>query len=182
LIYVSARERGEMDKLKDEIQAAIRQSHRRPPGAKTDVDTQDLGQIASVVDQVMIAATALLSAIAFISLLVGGIGIMNIMLVSVTERTREIGLRMAVGATDLNILLQFLVEAVVLSAVGGSIGVVFGLGLSAGVSALFKWPPSLSMLSIGVAVVFSAAVGVFFGLYPAWRASRLDPIVALRNE
>jgi len=100
----------------------------------------------------------------------------------VTERTREIGLRMAVGATDLNILLQFLVEAVVLSAVGGSIGVVFGLGLSAGVSAIFNWPRSLSGLSIAVAVVFSAGVGVFFGLYPAWRASRLDPIVALRNE
>jgi len=182
LIYVAAKEREDMEKLKDEIQAALRQSHHLAAGAKSDVETKDLGQIASVVDQVMLAATALLSAIAFISLLVGGIGIMNIMLVSVTERTREIGLRMAVGATDLNILLQFLVEAVVLSAVGGAIGVVLGLGLSAGVSAYFKWPPSLSMISIGVAVVFSAGVGVFFGLYPAWRASRLDPIVALRNE
>ena len=182
VIYVSARLREDVDRLKDEIRAAIRQSHKLPPGRRDDVETHDLGQIAAVVDSVLIAATALLVAIAFISLLVGGIGIMNIMLVSVTERTREVGLRMALGATEIDILLQFLVEAVVLSAIGGVFGTLFGVALSSGVSLIFGWPLTLNALSVGVAIVFSAAVGIFFGLYPAWRASQLDPIVALRHE
>jgi putative ABC transport system permease protein len=182
MIYVSARLREEIDRCKLEIRQAIRQSHKLQPNRRDDVETQDLGSMAMIVDTVVISATALLAAIAFISLLVGGIGIMNIMLVSVTERTREIGLRMAVGATDLAILLQFLVEAVVLSAIGGMFGVVLGIGLSNGVSLIFDWPASLSLISVVVAVLFSAGVGIFFGLYPAWRASQLDPIVALRHE
>jgi putative ABC transport system permease protein len=182
VIYCSARLRDEIPKVKEEIRAAVRQSHKLPPNRRDDIETQDLGSMAMIVDSVVIAATALLAAIAFISLLVGGIGIMNIMLVSVTERTREIGLRMAVGATDLDVLMQFLIEAMVLSAIGGVFGVGLGLGLSAGVSMLFEWPAALSLLSVVVAVIFSAGVGIFFGLYPAWRASQLDPIVALRHE
>lgn len=181
-IFVSARVREEIPKAKEEIVAAIRQSHKLPPGRRDDVEAHDLGEMATMVDTVLFAATALLASIAFISLLVGGMGIMNIMLVSVTERTREVGLRMAVGATDLAILLQFLVEAVVLSAIGGVFGVLLGVGLSTGVSLIFSWPATLSVLSVVVALVFSAAVGMFFGLYPAWRASQLDPIVALRHE
>ena len=182
LIYVSARERDEIDLVKEQIQAAIRQSHKLPPARRDDIDTRDMGQMAALVDKVLITATALLSAIAFISLLVGGIGIMNIMLVSVTERTREIGLRMAIGGTDLDILMQFLVEAVVMSAIGGLFGVFLGIGLSTTVSMVFSWPVMVNPLSVGVALLFSAAVGIFFGLYPAWRASTLDPIVALRHE
>jgi len=182
VIYVSARERDEIQKVKDEVRAAIRQSQKIPPDRRDSIETQDLGSMAAIVDNVVIAATALLAAIAFISLLVGGIGIMNIMLVSVTERTREIGLRMAVGATDIDVMLQFLIEALVLSAIGGVFGVVFGIGLSSSVALLFGWPLTVSVLSLIVAVVFSAAVGIFFGLYPAWRASQLDPITALRHE
>jgi putative ABC transport system permease protein len=182
LIFASARERDGIEKAKEEIKAAIRQSHKLPPNRKDDIDTQDMGQMAQMVDTVLMSATALLASIAFISLLVGGIGIMNIMLVSVTERTREVGLRMAVGATDLAILMQFLVEAVVLSAIGGAFGALLGLGLSIIVSLIFHFPTMVSGLSVVVALAFSAAVGIFFGLYPAWRASKLDPIVALRHE
>jgi putative ABC transport system permease protein len=182
LVYASAVSREAMDKAKEEIRAAIRQRQQIPADRRDTIDTKDMGELTALVDGVLFAATALLAAIAFISLIVGGIGIMNIMLVSVTERTREIGLRMAVGATDLDIMLQFLVEAMVLSFVGGLGGAVLGIGLSAGISTALKWPLSLSLLSLGVALVFSAVVGIFFGLYPAMRASRLDPIVALRHE
>ena len=133
--------------------------------------------------------TLMLSAIAGISLLVGGVGIMNIMLVSVTERTREIGIRMAVGARSRDILRQFLVEAVLLSAIGGVIGIALGVGASVGVTTLInsftrgtKWPIVVSIPAAVVALVFAAAVGMFFGYYPARRASRLDPIEALRYE
>jgi putative ABC transport system permease protein len=182
LIYAAAVSREEMDKAKEEIRAAIRQRQQLPPDRKDTIDTKDMGELTALVDKVLFAATALLAAIAFISLLVGGIGIMNIMLVSVTERTREIGLRMAVGATDLDVLLQFLVEAMVMSIVGGSMGALLGVGLSAGISLALGWPLSISAMSLAVALIFSAAVGIFFGLYPALRASRLDPIVALRHE
>ncbi len=124
----------------------------------------------------------LIGVIASISLLVGGIGIMNIMLVSVTERTREIGLRMAVGARARDILRQFLVEAVVLCLLGGAIGIVVGRGASFLVRVLLHWPTETSLPAVVAAVVVSATVGVVFGYYPAWKASRLDPIEALRYE
>ena len=124
----------------------------------------------------------LLGAIAGVSLLVGGIGIMNIMLVSVTERTREIGIRMAVGAHARDIMLQFLIEAVTLSSMGGIIGIAVGLLISQAVSAVAKWPVLISVSAIVMAFLFSAAVGIFFGFYPARKASILDPIDALRYE
>jgi putative ABC transport system permease protein len=124
----------------------------------------------------------LLGAIASISLLVGGIGIMNIMLVSVSERTREIGIRMAVGARPSNVRVQFLTEAVVLSILGGAIGISIGFGISSLVASVFSWPASVSMQSVILAVGFSGFVGVFFGFWPAWKASNLDPIVALRTD
>jgi len=126
--------------------------------------------------------TALLGSIAGVSLLVGGIGIMNIMLVSVTERTREIGVRLAVGARSRDILLQFLIEAVTLSLVGGLLGIAIGIGSSRLLTAQVGWATLVSANSIGIAFLFSAAIGVFFGFYPARKAARLDPIEALRYE
>jgi putative ABC transport system permease protein len=126
--------------------------------------------------------TALLAGVAIISLIVGGIGIMNIMLVSVTERTREIGIRMAVGARGHDILLQFLIEAVTLSSTGGVLGIALGLGAAWLLTVIKKWPTLVSAESIMIAFVFSAAVGIFFGFYPARKASQLDPIEALRYE
>jgi putative ABC transport system permease protein len=126
--------------------------------------------------------TTLLGEVAAISLLVGGIGVMNIMLVSVTERTREIGIRMAVGAHGRDILLQFLIEAITLSSLGGVIGILLGVGAAKLLSAVAGWPTLISVSSITVAFLFSAAVGVFFGFYPARKASNLDPIEALRYE
>ncbi|MDA8163549.1 MAG: FtsX-like permease family protein, partial [Desulfobacteraceae bacterium] len=124
----------------------------------------------------------LLAAVASISLLVGGVGIMNILLVSVTERTREIGVRMAIGARRIHVLLQFLVESVLLSVIGGTVGIVMGVAISAVISSIAGWPTLLSPAAIVLAFVFSAAVGVFFGFYPARRASHLNPIEALRFE
>ena len=148
-----------------------------------------LEEMADIRTQAMGTMTTLLAGIAGVSLIVGGIGIMNIMLVSVTERTREIGIRMAVGARSRDILRQFLIEAILLSAIGGVIGVALGIGASAGVTTLIntftsgtKWPVVVSIPAAAVALLFAAAVGMFFGYYPARRASRLDPIEALRYE
>ena len=140
---------------------------------------EDLTRIRSQTTQTM---TGLLASIAGVSLIVGGIGIMNIMLVSVTERTREIGLRMAVGAKSQDVLLQFLVEAVVLSLVGGLVGVGLGFGLSESLTRVLAWPTSIPADAIVVAVGFAAATGIFFGFYPARKAARLDPIDSLRFE
>ena len=140
---------------------------------------QEIAEAATATSKVM---TLLLGAIAGVSLIVGGIGIMNIMLVSVTERTREIGVRMAVGAHGNDILTQFLIEAVTLSSVGGVIGIVCGIGASQFLAWKFQWPTLISISSIAIAFLFSAAVGVFFGFYPARQAARLDPIEALRYE
>ena len=188
LIFVSAREKELIPQAKNEIRLAVRASQKLPPGRKDAVELEDLGEIASSVDKVLVGFSLLLGAIGAISLLVGGIGIMNIMLVSVTERTKEIGLRMALGATGVNIMMQFLVEAMVLGGVGGLAGVGGGLGvayLTVKVLSLMlqhPWPFVVSVPSLVLAVAFAAVVGLFFGLYPAWRASRLDPIEALRRE
>ncbi|HAK57222.1 MAG TPA: hypothetical protein DCP38_17345 [Acidobacteria bacterium] len=139
-------------------------------------------EIASVQSNATGTMTSLLASIAGVSLLVGGIGIMNIMLVSVTERTREIGLRMAVGARGKDVLFQFLVEAIVLSLLGGLIGIALGFGLSRGMMQFLAWPTAVSLDAIVVAFIFSAGTGVFFGFYPARKAARLDPIESLRFE
>lgn len=166
----------------DQITSLLRQRHHLRTDADNDFSIRSPDEIAQTVGQISLILTLMLGGVASISLLVGGIGIMNIMLVSVTERTREIGLRMAVGATERNVQQQFLSEAVVLSSIGGLIGVVFGIAASVLVSNFMKWPIEVSPVSIVVAVVFSAAVGIFFGYYPALKASRLDPIEALRYE
>lgn len=147
---------------------------------QAEITSQD--QAISTVDSVTNTLTTMLSAIAAISLLVGGIGIMNIMLVSVTERTREIGIRKAIGAKRRDILIQFLIEAMILSVVGGALGIILGYVLSIAIASFAGWPPVVPMGAVLVAVTFSAAVGLFFGLYPANKASKLDPIQALRYE
>ena len=139
---------------------------------------QEIADAATATTAVM---TILLGSIAGVSLVVGGIGIMNIMLVSVTERTREIGTRMAVGAHGSDILLQFLIEAVSLSSVGGLIGIIFGIATSKILSSYAHWPTLISISSIAIAFLFSAAIGIFFGFYPARKAAALDPIEALRS-
>ena len=150
---------------------------------------QNTTEIANVLGIITGTITMMLSTIAGISLVVGGVGIMNIMLVSVTERTREIGIRMAVGARSKDILRQFLVEAIVLSSLGGVVGIALGIGASAGITTIIntftsgtKWPVVISFPAAAIALVFAAAVGMFFGYYPARRASRLDPIEALRYD
>jgi putative ABC transport system permease protein len=166
----------------EQITALLRQRHRIREGREDDFmirNMQDMLEMATSTAQTM---TILLGAIAGVSLLVGGIGIMNIMLVSVTERTREIGVRMAVGARGADILLQFLVEAVVLSVSGGLIGIALGYGIARTVSVKFGWSTLVSPESVVLAFIFSAAIGIFFGFYPARKAAGLDPIEALRYE
>ncbi|HUS67389.1 MAG TPA: ABC transporter permease [Kofleriaceae bacterium] len=165
-----------------EIRELIRRRHRIREGAEDDFDVRNLADLASAQQEGAATMTSLLAGIALVSLLVGGIGIMNIMLVSVTERTREIGLRMAIGAKPRSILTQFMVEAVALSLLGGLLGVAAGLGAAKYLVAKFDWPMLVQPNIIVVAVLFSGAVGIAFGLYPAWKASRLDPIQALRYE
>ncbi|MFN9968900.1 MAG: ABC transporter permease, partial [Phycisphaerae bacterium] len=172
-----------------EIRQLLLDRHNIRPGAKPDFEVQSANEISAFLGRITGIMTALLSAIAAISLLVGGVGIMNIMLVSVTERTREIGIRMAVGARGRDILIQFLIESVVLSCFGGFIGLVLGISASLGITHLLnsvttgsEWPVVVSIPAAVLAIVFAAVVGMVFGLYPAWQASRLDPIDALRYE
>jgi putative ABC transport system permease protein len=166
----------------DEITDLLRTRHKIVPGDADDFTVRTLEEMASLQTQTTQTMTTLLASIAGVSLLVGGIGIMNIMLVSVTERTREIGLRMAIGAKGRDVLLQFLVEAVVISLIGGCIGIGLGYGLSAAVQKFMSWPTDIPPNAIGMAFGFAAATGVFFGFYPARKAARLDPIEALRFE
>jgi putative ABC transport system permease protein len=188
MIFVSARERELTNQAINEIKLAVRQSQRLSPDRKDGIECQDLGEVASSVDNVLVGFTLVLGAIGALSLLVGGIGIMNIMLVSVTERTKEIGLRMALGATDFNVLMQFLVEAMVLSGLGGAVGALGGIGFAAIATEVLSmttrqpWHLAVSVWSMAGALIFALAIGVFFGFYPAWRASRLDPIAALRHD
>ncbi len=165
-----------------EIVSLLRQRHRIGPGRDDDFSVRNLSEMLAVREASTRIMSLLLGAIASVSLLVGGIGIMNIMLVSVTERTREIGIRLAVGARERDILVQFLIEAAFLSAAGGAIGIVAGVGGSALISRFAGWSTLVSPGAVLVAFGFSAAVGVFFGFYPARKASRLDPIEALRHE
>ncbi|OLD91314.1 MAG: hypothetical protein AUG81_00495 [Verrucomicrobia bacterium 13_1_20CM_4_54_11] len=172
----------QLEAAQQQIISLLRQRHNIRPGRDDDFtvrNQQEIAQAATATSRVM---TLLLGAIAGVSLVVGGIGIMNIMLVSVTERTREIGVRMAVGAHGSDILTQFLIEAVTLSSVGGLIGIVCGIGASKILSAYANWPTLISISSIAIAFLFSAAVGIFFGFYPARKAAALDPIEALRYE
>jgi putative ABC transport system permease protein len=164
------------------ITSLLRERHRLRPGTDDDFLIRTQADIEDLADQTQGVMTLLLGGIASVSLVVGGIGIMNIMLVSVTERTREIGVRMAVGATEDDVRRQFLVEAVTLSMMGGAIGIIFGLVGSALISNFLSWPTLISGKAIVAAVIFSAAVGIFFGYYPAHKASQLDPIEALRYE
>jgi len=160
----------------------LRQRHRIQPGRDDDFILRNQQEIGETMNTITNVLTALLASIASVSLLVGGIGIMNIMLVSVTERTREIGIRMAVGARGRDILLQFLIEAVTLSSTGGVVGILCGAGGAKLITSIYEWPTLVSADSIIIAFAFSAAVGVFFGFYPARKASQLDPIDALRYE
>jgi putative ABC transport system permease protein len=189
LLMVASRSEATSFKAQQEISSVLSERHRTPPGEKSDFEIHSTAEVAGVLTTITGALTAMLASIAAISLLVGGVGIMNIMLVSVTERTREIGIRMALGARPRDILWQFLVEAVVLSSIGGLLGIVIGLGGSFAVNFLInwllptaKWPFVVSIPATVIAIVFSAAVGIFFGFYPARRASRLDPIEALRYD
>jgi putative ABC transport system permease protein len=168
-----------------QIQDLMRNRHRIAPGAEDDFTVRNMSEIAETAAQATQMMTVLLGSIASISLLVGGIGIMNIMLVSVTERIREIGLRMAVGAREIDILLQFLAEAIVLSLLGGLIGIGFGVGVSKLLKKIKMFASIntvVSLESVLLAFFFAAAIGIFFGFYPARKASRLDPIEALRYE
>ena len=181
-IVVSAVSKDATYAAQEEITAILRDRHRIRPGQDDDFMVRNLADVAQLADQSSRVMTMLLASIAGVSLIVGGIGIMNIMLVSVTERTREIGVRMAIGATEEDVQHQFLIEAVVLSLMGGAAGIFFGIGSSLIISKLLGWAVLVSPLAIVAAVIFSAGVGVFFGFYPARKAARLDPIEALRFE
>jgi macrolide transport system ATP-binding/permease protein len=165
-----------------QINSVLRERHHIEPGAPDDFKIRDHTEIAQTFAATSRVMTNLLLVVALISLLVGGVGIMNIMLVSVTERTREIGIRMAVGARARDILRQFLIEAVVLCLAGGAVGILLGRGASVTITALLHWPTLLSLPAIFASVAVSCTVGIIFGFYPAWKASRLDPIEALRYE
>jgi putative ABC transport system permease protein len=181
-IMVSAVSREASYTAQQQITSLLRDRHRIRPGQDDDFMVRNLADVADLADQQAQLFTVLLASIASISLIVGGIGIMNIMLVSVTERTREIGIRMAIGATEGDVQQQFLIEAVVLSLVGGAVGIMSGVGASYLITQTLGWPVLVSPMAIVAAVVFSMAVGIFFGFYPARKAARMDPIEALRYE
>ena len=167
---------------KTQIEALLRERHQIRPGQPDDFRVNNITEVAEAAEATTQVMTMLLGSIAAVSLLVGGIGIMNIMLVSVTERTREIGIRMAIGSRGSYIRMQFLAESVILCMVGGLIGVLFGVGLSLGIAQVMGWPSYVSPQAASIAFLFSAVTGIFFGYYPAHKAASLDPIEALRYE
>jgi putative ABC transport system permease protein len=181
-IFVSVGDEREIARAKSRIQGVLRERRRIQPGQEDDFNVQDTKEIANTLSSVTGVLTALLGAIAAVSLLVGGIGIMNIMLVSVTERTREIGIRLAIGALAKEVLLQFLVEAIFLCILGGGIGVAFGLGGSYAATRALSMPFQVDPSIVVLAFAFSGAIGVAFGYLPARKAARLNPIEALRHE
>ena len=181
-VWISAASAPDIPVAMRQITSLLRQRHRIRPGAPDDFRIRDLTELSQALASTSRVMTNLLLIVALISLVVGGVGIMNIMLVSVTERTREIGIRMAVGARARDILRQFLVEAVVLCLAGGVAGILLGRGVSLAVTALLHWPTLPSLAAIIAAVAVSVTVGITFGYYPAWKASKLDPIDALRYE
>jgi putative ABC transport system permease protein len=180
--FISASDESATFAAESQIAALLRQRHNLRPNQEDDFNVRNLTDMAEMAEQTTGIMTMLLGSIAGVSLIVGGIGIMNIMLVSVTERTREIGIRMAVGARSQHVRMQFLIESIVLGVAGGLTGIVAGVGLSFLLSIAFKWPQHVSVASIVASVAFSVAVGVFFGYYPARKAASLDPIEALRYE
>ncbi len=182
MMQVSVREGASTDKAKKDIEALLRTRRHLGEGDDDNFNVMDMKEIADMLTGTTKTLTALLSAVAAVSLLVGGIGIMNIMLVSVTERTREIGVRLAIGALERDVLTQFLVEAVVLSSFGGLIGIAVALSASVWLSGVLKVPFVFNGMIVFIAFLFSAAVGVVFGYFPARKAARLDPIEALRHE
>ena len=181
-IYVQATDAGQVQPAIREVTDVLVRRHHIRPGEPNDFSVRNLSQIAETAESSSRIMALLLAAVASISLLVGGIGIMNILLVSVTERTREIGLRMAIGARRTHVLLQFLAESVILSVTGGIAGIIVGVVFSEMISIFAGWPAPISLTAVGGGFAFSAAVGIFFGYYPARKAASLDPIEALRYE
>jgi putative ABC transport system permease protein len=181
-IFISANSTEDIDKATQEIATLLRQRHKLSRDEDDDFSIRHPEDVLNARKEASRTFGLMLAATASVALLIGGIGIMNIMLVSVTERTREIGVRMAVGATERDVRGQFLIEALVLSLLGGACGIFFGIFASAGLSAMLEWPSSISVMAIVLSVLFSAMIGIFFGYYPARKAAQLDPIEALRYE
>jgi putative ABC transport system permease protein len=181
-ITISATDDAPLDQVSAAVSALLRERHKLVDGADDDFTVRTQAEMTTMLTSTTNTMTYLLAGIAAVSLIVGGIGIMNIMLVSVTERTREIGLRLSVGARDLDVLAQFLIEALVLSLAGGAIGILLGFGFSYGVSQVMQWTTVVTAQSVALSFGVAAAIGVFFGFYPARKAASLDPIEALRYE
>jgi len=181
-VLISSTDEEAMPEVEREVAALLQERHHLGPTEAPDFRTLSMEEMIRTATESTKVMTTMLALIASISLLVGGVGIMNIMLVTVAERTREIGLRMAVGARPRDILTQFLGEALLLALVAGGLGILLGVGVTYGIGRVLHWPVHLSANAVLISFLSSSAVGIFFGFYPSFRASRLDPIAALRSE